>query len=107
MTIRNRNARRGTVLVLVALLLIGLLGLVALSIDIGLIAVSRTETQTAADIAARSGARMLNGESAVQYNIAQWVTTAKTAATYNRILSQNVQTSEVTVRTGVYKYNAA
>jgi hypothetical protein len=87
-----------------AVSLIMLVGMIALAVDIGLIAVARTQAQNAADIAALAGARALNGDPAVQYNIANSVTTAKASATNNTILGTGVTTSETSVRTGVYRY---
>ncbi len=105
--VKARKRRRGTVLPLFALALMGLMGVIALAIDIGLIAVARTQAQNAADIAALTGARLLNGDTTSTYNISQSATSAATAATYNKILEQSVASTEVTVRTGQYKYNAS
>lgn len=100
-----RPARRGTIIPLLALSLIALLGMIALAVDVGLIAVARTQIQSAADAAALSGVRMLNGDVSSSYNIAQSVSQAKSAATNNNILGAYIDPSNVTVRTGVYRYN--
>ena len=60
--------RRGTALVLVVLALIPLMAFAALAIDLGLLAVARTQAQQAADAAAMSGARTINGNSANNNN---------------------------------------
>jgi uncharacterized membrane protein len=61
----NARARRaGAVLPLVTVCLVALLGFVALAIDVGLMAVARTQAQSAADVAALAGARTLDGKSA-------------------------------------------
>lgn len=91
---------------LLALSLMGLLGMVALAIDIGLVAVARTQVQGAADIAALTGARLLNGNADQVYNISGSNSSAVNAATYNKVLGQSVAASEVTIRTGQYKYNS-
>jgi Flp pilus assembly protein TadG len=52
--------RRGTILVLTAVLMIVLLGFVALTVDNGFIQLTRTQLQSAADAAALSGAMELN-----------------------------------------------
>jgi Putative Flp pilus-assembly TadE/G-like len=101
----TNNRRTGTILPLLALALMGLMGMVALAIDIGLIAVARTQVQGAADIAALTGARLLNGDSTVTYNIGSSNTSAVSAATYNTILGQSVASSEVAIRTGQYTYD--
>ena len=48
--------RRGSVLPLVVISLVALVGFVALAIDVGLIAVAKTQAQNAADTAAMSAA---------------------------------------------------
>ncbi len=54
----NRSKRRnGVVLVLVLVLLITLMTFVALAVDLGMLAVARTQCQDAADSAAMAGAR--------------------------------------------------
>ncbi|MBC7820854.1 MAG: hypothetical protein IAG10_28550, partial [Planctomycetaceae bacterium] len=55
------NVRRGTILVLTAVLMIVLLGFVALTVDNGFIQLTRTQLQSAADAAALSGAMELSG----------------------------------------------
>lgn len=102
----HRNDRRGTIVPLLALLLVGLMGLIALGVDIGLIAVARTQAQNAADIAALAGARTLNGDVGANYALSSSVSNARTAATYNKILAQSVTSSQATVRTGVYRYDS-
>lgn len=101
------NRRRGTIVPTLALSLVALMGLIALAVDIGLIAVARTQAQNAADIAALSGARALNGDQSANYNLANSVSTARNSATYNKILNEPISASQVTVRTGVYKYDPA
>ena len=62
---RLRSPRRGTVLPLFVVSVIGLCGFVALAVDLGMLAVSRTECQNAADAAAMAGARTLNNKPGV------------------------------------------
>ena len=50
---------RGVTLLWVALLLVVLLGIAALAVDVGYMAVTRNESQNAADAAALAGARLL------------------------------------------------
>lgn len=57
MTRRRRGRRGGYVLVLVALMLVGLFGLAALTIDLGLARATQVSMQTAADAAALEGLR--------------------------------------------------
>jgi hypothetical protein len=99
------NTRRpGAVLPLVTVCLVALLAFVALAIDVGLMAVARTEAQSAADIAALSGARTLNGQSG--NNVPAAITQATSAATSNSILNAQITDSQVvTAHAGVYKYD--
>lgn len=55
-----QSPRRGAVLVLAALLLVILFGMVAFSIDIGYVALTRTQLQRAADGAAHAAALNIN-----------------------------------------------
>ena len=60
---QQRGARKGAVIVMVAVLLVVLLGCVALAVDIGYLYVARTELQRAADAAAMAGAQALGRSS--------------------------------------------
>jgi len=55
----QQGARKGTIIVLVAILLMVLLGCAALAVDIGYLYVARAELQRAADAAAMAGAQAL------------------------------------------------
>jgi len=80
-TSKNRSKRRdGVVLVLIVLILVTMMTFVALAIDLGMLAVARTQCQDAADSAAMAGARALNGNSSNNNNYAA-ATPAALAAT--------------------------
>jgi hypothetical protein len=79
------------VLPLVTLCLVALVGLLALAIDIGMIAVARSQCQNAADAAASAGARVINGNSTSNYNYSAIPGAAIKAATYNKVFTQYVQ----------------
>ena len=86
-----RAHRRGAILPLFALMLVGLVGFLALAIDIGIVAVAETQAQNAADNAALAGCRTLNG--ATTGNTTQpRPRTAQAAAAINPILSKAVTT---------------
>jgi len=120
MVIRVTSARRrGAVLPLVVLCMIALIGLLALAIDIGLVAVARTQCQNAADAAAMAGARTINGNEIGNYNFDAVPGNTITAAVANKVLSKNIQgdpkkptainaytyqSGEVTVEVGAYTY---
>lgn len=99
--------RPGTILPLLALVLIGLLTLVALAIDIGIIALARNHSQNAADSAAVSGVRMLNGDVAANNNYSQVGPVAKATAAANSIVSKPISESMVTSEIGYYAYNSS
>jgi Flp pilus assembly protein TadG len=99
--------RRGTVLPLVVFCVLVLLGMVALAVDIGMMMVARTQCQNAADAAAMTGARSLNGNTTNNNNYAAAGPAAVTAASNNSVLSQPVQAGQVTVTIGSYSYDSA
>ncbi|MBX9680569.1 MAG: hypothetical protein K2X38_17575 [Gemmataceae bacterium] len=80
--------RRGAIILLFVLALVSLAGLLALALDVGVIAVARSQAQNAADTAAMTGARTING--GTTQNIASAPTNAVKAAMQNKILNQNV-----------------
>src|SRR5580704_16601125 len=94
---------RGAILPLAAISIIGLCGFLALSIDLGMLAVARAEVQNAADAAAICGARSLIGS---QGNyVANSTANAIAQATRNTILGTNINPAEVSVLQGNYHYN--
>lgn len=97
--------RAGTVLPVVALGLVAMFGFVALAIDLGVVAVARTQCQDAADAAAMAGARGLTGDVASANNVAAAVQNAVDAATANSVLSNAVSPAQVTVQAGAYAYD--
>src|SRR3954451_17701505 len=97
----STTRRDGAVLPLVTVCLVGLVGFVALAIDVGMMTVARTQAQSAADIAALAGARTLNGQPGNNRVGAE--AEALDAATANSILTAPVTPAQVTVvRSGVY-----
>jgi Flp pilus assembly protein TadG len=109
--------RRGAIILLFVLALISLAGLLALALDVGVIAVARSQAQNAADTAAMTGARTIDGSST--QNVASAPKNAVNAAMQNKVLNQNVtanlssiSTSDsvtytsgnVTVQLGSYEY---
>jgi Putative Flp pilus-assembly TadE/G-like len=100
--------RAGAVLPLVTICLVGLMAFVALSIDIGMMAVARTQAQATADISALSGARTLDGTPG--NNKANAELEAREAAKANYILAVQINDAQIAPgypKTGVYKYNAS
>jgi hypothetical protein len=91
-------------MVLVLVCLITLLTFVALAIDLGMMAVARTQCQDAADASAMSGARTLNGNNAANNNYSNATPNALSAAKANLVLSAPIQESQVNVQVGRYVY---
>jgi Flp pilus assembly protein TadG len=101
----NEARRRGTILPLAAVSITALLGLIALGVDLGMLAVARTQCQNAADLAALAGTRLLNGNIA-NNNKPAAEAFAATMAKNNSVLSVPLVSSQITVTTGVYRYNS-
>ena len=96
--------RKGTVVPLVVLALVGLFGFTALAIDLGMICVARTQCQNAADAAAVAGCG-LSGDPTTANNAANAVLKTVEAATDNTALSKALDPSTVTVQVGAYTYD--
>ncbi|MBI3408896.1 MAG: hypothetical protein HY040_11120, partial [Planctomycetes bacterium] len=116
---RTLKARRGAVLPLVALCMVALIGLMALAIDIGMVAVARSQCQNAADSGAMAGARTMSGNSTNNYNLSAVPGQALTAASTNQVMNNFVSvdlanvsnpnastysSGQVTVEVGSYAY---
>jgi Flp pilus assembly protein TadG len=101
----NQAKRRGAILVLLTLALVVICGFTALAIDIGIVAVARSQCQNAADSGAMAGARTFNGSTT--NNFANAGPNALLAATSNFVLGQAVTDSMVTIRLGSYSYNTS
>jgi len=98
----SSNLRRGIVLPLIAVSLIALVGLVALAVDFGRLALAQTECQNAADSAAIAGARSLDATQ----NLSLATTNATNAAVSCPVLGGSLQSSEIDVQHGAYHYDA-
>jgi Flp pilus assembly protein TadG len=105
----RKRDRRGVVVVLLLVSIMALVAFMALSIDLGMIAVARTQCQDAADTAAMTGARTLNGTTAnnANNNYANATPNAIAAATGNTILGAAISSSQVNVSVGRYVYVSA
>jgi Flp pilus assembly protein TadG len=99
------TSRRGTVLPMLAVTLVALISFVALAIDVGMIAIAKAQAQNAADLAALTAARTLNGDATANYNQNLATTNAQNILTYNKILGQAIQTSQLQLTYGSYDYN--
>src|SRR5579871_5212370 len=101
-----QSGRRGTILPLVALGLVGIVGFTALAIDVGMLAVSKTQCQLAADAGAMAGARTLDGNVANDNNYNNAGPNCVSAATACKVFASNVLSSNVTYQIGYYTYDS-
>lgn len=106
MKVRQTPMRKGAVLALVLLCLIPMLTFAALSVDLGLLAIARTQVQNAADAAAMAAARTLNGDSTTSNNSAQVPANATAAMTANYVLGSAIAGTSLTTQIGRYTYNS-
>ncbi len=98
-------ARRGIILPLLAIVIVVLVAFLALAIDLGLLAIAKTQAQQSADLAALTAMRTLNGNASINYNQSAATTNAQNVVTYNRILGQSLQSSQLQLSFGSYDYN--
>ena len=101
----GRRVRRGTIMPLLALTIVAMVGFLALAIDLGMLAIAKTQAQQAADLAALTAARTLNGNASNNYNQTAATTNAQNILTYNSILGQAIQSSQLQLTYGSYDYN--
>lgn len=103
-----RNSwRKGSILPMIAISLMAILGMTALAVDIGALALAKTQFQMAADAASFAGARSLNDNTKDDFSKAN--STSKTAAlaatAKHKILNKLLQPNEITTKVGHYTYN--
>ncbi len=123
MLYRNTDPRRGGVTPLVALCLVGLMGFIALAVDLSIVVLVRNQAQNAADVAALAGTRTLTGDPNYQipnpnnpnqtvtdpYHVSAALPNAQTALQNNKILGQacGSGTDVVSIQVGQYYYSRA
>ncbi len=89
----QNSPRRGTIIVLSAVLLVVLLGFVALTVDVGFIQMTRTQLQSAADAGALAGATELSGSA----DAATVRTNVKNAVVATGLLHRNGDQNALTI----------
>jgi Flp pilus assembly protein TadG len=82
-----------------------LVGFLALGIDLGMVTIAKTQAQNAADLAALTAARTLTGTAANNYNQSNATTNAQNILSYNVILGNQIQSSQLVLSYGSYDYN--
>ena len=109
MILTPKRRRRGTILPLVNLSLVAICGFVALAVDIGLIAVAKTQCQNAADDAAMAGCRSLDGTAS--QNLGDLNTSgsatynAQQTALANKVLTDTLDASKIILQFGSWHYD--
>lgn len=107
MRLHLRTSKRpGTIVPLLAVTIVAVFALVALAVDIGLMALARTHCQNAADVGATSGVRVLTGDASTNNNYAQAAPTARSGATANKILNAAITDGMVNTEVGYYSYDS-
>lgn len=102
----NRPASRpGISVPFLAITLVALMGSLALAIDLGMLIIAKAEVQDAADLAALTAARTLTGDATISYNQSAATSNAQNILTYNTILGQPIQPSQLQLTYGSYDYN--
>jgi Flp pilus assembly protein TadG len=105
----TKRRRRGAVVPFVALCLVVILAFVALAIDLGMMLLARNQCQNAADAAALTGARTLNGDpldSNSPYNKEMVPQNAALAASGNTVLGKPIDTTkQLKVQLGQFYYD--
>ena len=98
-----RPGQRGTILPMVACSLVALCGFTALAVDVGMIAVARTQAQGAVDSAALAGSRALDGGEIPNISGANFAALA--AGKANTIMGSNIKSHELKIVHGAYHYD--
>ena len=96
-----KNKRFGAIIPLMAILLVGLIGVAALAVDIGALTIAKNQAQSVADAAAFAGARTLNGKA--DNNIAQVPYAIN--STVSKMLVLDQAPSQVEYDLGTYSYD--
>src|SRR5689334_10252460 len=100
MRLHRHQPRTGSILPLIVIGIIALLGMVALA---------RTQAQDIADLSALAGARQFNGDTSNASNLNNVngaIAAANDSADNNAILGRAVTTPMISLRTGIYTYDA-
>lgn len=106
----RRPTRRGTILPIIGVCLIAIFSFVALAVDLGMLAVARTQCQNAADVAALVGCRTLDNKqpenASYDSNRPAALAAAAGAVTGSPYMAGTLASAPApTVRAGTYDYN--
>jgi hypothetical protein len=103
----GRSGRPGTIIPILGVCIGALFGFIALAVDLGMLAVSRTQSQNGADVAALVGTRTLNNKNGVAFNnLPAAITALRNTVTSNAHLSANFTNTQIgKIEVGQYAYN--
>src|SRR5438270_9047141 len=107
MTTTRTPRRRGTLIPVIAVAMVGLFAFTALAIDLGLLMVMRVDCQNSADASALVGARILdNKPTSTNNNAVAAMQAAGRSVDNNVLLNVNFQDANVVkIQTGTYDYD--
>ena len=100
------KSRKAAIVPLLAVSMVALIGIIALAVDIGILAQTKSQLQSAADAAALSGSRGLTGDTSTDNNRAAVTGLALSTIQASTIMGQTLQSSQLTTQVGYYNYNA-
>lgn len=101
---KSTGRRTGAIVPMVAISLVGMMGMLALAIDLGTMAIARNQCQAIADASALGACRALNGNAATNNNSAGALSNGQAIALQNNILGQQVTGAQVQLTIGDYYY---
>ena len=100
------RTRSGTVIPVLVLCIVGLCCFIALAVDVGMLTIAKTQAQNAADMAALTATRTLSGNSSTSaWNNIAATANAQALLSYNTILKQPIQATQLTLVYGSYNYS--
>jgi Flp pilus assembly protein TadG len=97
---RSRRARLGAIVVLAAFLIVGMLGMIAFAVDVGVMLLLKTQLQVAADSAAMAAASVLGSQSSDP------ITTAQQFASYHEAGGKTIGLTNADIEYGAWDSNA-
>lgn len=101
----NRS-RKAAIVPMLAVSMVALIGIIALAVDIGILAQTKSQIQSASDAAALSGSRGLTGDTSTDNNKAAVNGLALSTIQASTIMGQTLQASQLTTQVGYYNYDA-
>ncbi len=101
------KSRKAAIVPLLAVSMVALIGIIALAVDIGLLAQTKSQLQSAADAAALSGSRGLTGDTTTDNNKGAVNGLALSAVQASTIMGQTLQANQLTTQVGYYNYDSA